>query len=631
MKKIHFFISLLAVLLVSLTTQATQILNEDFDYANGALAGNSSWTSIKYNTNSALNVIGTSLTFPGYQASAVGGSAALVRNDSEAGQGVHYTFENAVHTTVYASMLVNVTSAHASNGGVIAAFSKPGWGSSISQVGRLVVSSSGAAADKFKFGVGRGNYNYEYTTGEFDYGTTYLVVMRYTVVDGTSNDEVAIFVDQITEGAADATASGNNYSSEMTSKGLTGIGIYQGLTFSNYSASATIDALRVGEAWDDLFDSAPANTDPTIMANSTINFNTVVCGYENEFTLNIKGKNLTQDITLSPLSSIFTLSETTVSMADAQSATGKDIIITLNATEAQQDATTETLNLTTEGASTKAVTISWASIKPTVLNTLSAYQTAPMDPDIYYDIRAQNMQVSLVISVNNENQICLQDATGGIIIKDTYGAVSSLPTVNQTIDAIFGTQSTSWGTHYFTPGMPITFKDAPAPIIPTETTISALTANPLNFEARLITLKGVTLTQADVTEFTYGDNPTIHQGSESITLRMIDGASYIGESIPTGTLDITGVITSGSGKVLAIRSMSDIKVQGSGTNLENATSSLNIYTDNGVLYINNEGSVVEVYNTLGARVAYTTNSEITLPNGVYFVRCNNTMSKIAIQ
>lgn len=631
MKKSHFFISLLAVLLVSLTTQATQILNEDFDYANGALAGNSNWTAIKYNTNDALNVTATSLTFPGYQTTAVGGAAALVHDDSAAGQGVHYAFDTAVKTSVYASMLINVTSAHATKGGIIAAFSKPGYGGTIAQCGKLVATADGAAAGKFKLGVGRGNSTYEYAATELDFGTTYLVVMRYTIVDGSSNDEVAIYIDQTIEGTADVTISGTSYSSEMTaSTGFTGIGLFQSTTWSKAGVGATVDALRVGESWTDILGSGPINNDPTIIANSSMAISGVV-GYPSEMILNVKGKNLTQDITLSPLSALFTLSETTVSMADAQSDAGKDIIITFTPTAAQQTVATETLNLTTEGTASKAITISWTAIQPTVFNTLSAYQAAPNDPSVKYDLRAPNMQVSLVYAANGVNHICLQDATGGVILKDADTHITTVPTVNQTIDAVYGDQNTAWGTHYFIPVFDLAFTDAVAPIVPVETTLPTIFATPLSYEARVITLKDVTISQADVTVFTYGKNPKVHQGAESITLRMVDGASYMGETIPTGTVDITGVITSGSGRVMAIRSMSDIKVQGSGTNLENATSSLDIYTNNGVLYINNEGAVVEVYNTLGARVAYTTNSEITLPNGVYFVRCNNTMSKIAIQ
>lgn len=159
------------------------LMTENFDYANGALLTASGWTAHSGSGTQPVDVVVPGLTFGGYNLSGIGGAAQLDNN----GEDVSRNFTVQTSGVVYVSFMVKVNMA-------AAAYFLHLGGDPISTIFRGKVFVDGTA-DPFNFGVSVGsNTATTITGGAFNYGKTYLMVVKYEIVDGDKNDKVSLFV-----------------------------------------------------------------------------------------------------------------------------------------------------------------------------------------------------------------------------------------------------------------------------------------------------------------------------------------------------------------------------------------------------------------------------------------------------
>jgi hypothetical protein len=236
MKKINLFI--VCALLTSISWGQTFV--DDFNYKTGTALTENGWNIIfSKSTENAVTVNSSGLSFPGSPSSGVGLGVKMTTS----GQDVGKFFPPISTGSVYMSFLVNVSAAQAGDNfaGIM-----NGPAPSPGVAARAFIKSSGKG---FVFGLGKTAVTaipYETTVRTF--GTTYLVVLKYTYNSGSAIDDIvdmwvnpalgaAEMAPQLTMGVAIADAK----------IGLTGPCIIQ--RTATLAPTLQIDGIRTGTTW----------------------------------------------------------------------------------------------------------------------------------------------------------------------------------------------------------------------------------------------------------------------------------------------------------------------------------------------------------------------------------------------
>jgi hypothetical protein len=193
MKKLYIFLNLFTT---SFLMAQSPLLVEHFDYTAGTDIATQGWNIHSGGTTNPILTSSSGLSFAGYSASGVG-NAALVNNT---GIDVNKPISSNVTTgSVYASFLVNVT-ANTPAGyffhlGFYANQTTPVFTSlSTNFRARTHVAPGTDPVTQFKLGLSFNANDPQGLTSDLTIGQTYLVVVKYTFVDGDLNDTVSLFV-----------------------------------------------------------------------------------------------------------------------------------------------------------------------------------------------------------------------------------------------------------------------------------------------------------------------------------------------------------------------------------------------------------------------------------------------------
>lgn len=215
------------------------LLIEDFNYTAGDLLTDHGWTSHSGGTTNPILVTSPGLTFNGYVGSNTGFSAGV----NNTGQDVIKSFGAQSTGTVYTSFLVKASASTAA--GVYFFHYLQTSGSSAHRA-RTFIS---AAPDVGKMFVGL-TFNSATAANSqtvLNFDQTYLMVVKYEIVDGTDNDKVSLYV----------FAEGDNFTSEPTAPFLgpvTGTAVditptYVVLRQDEAVQRITVDGFRVKKHW----------------------------------------------------------------------------------------------------------------------------------------------------------------------------------------------------------------------------------------------------------------------------------------------------------------------------------------------------------------------------------------------
>ncbi len=232
---------LLAILGISLTAQAAPrnsaparpqaiLLNDNFDY--GTTAGNlttvsaGNWISHS-GTSGFVGYTTTSLSMTGYGSSGVGGAATISTTGVE---DVNRSFTNQTSGTVYFAALVNVSSA--GTGGAYFLHLKDSG--TVNFRARVFARNDGGI---LRFGLSDSSTG-TYSTANFNYTTTYLLVAKYNV--GTGN--TALYVLDTFSATEPTTAL---ITTTGTAQSVQGVALRQ----SSGGPTAIIDGVRVANTW----------------------------------------------------------------------------------------------------------------------------------------------------------------------------------------------------------------------------------------------------------------------------------------------------------------------------------------------------------------------------------------------
>lgn len=370
---------------MALTASAETYLAESFDYAEGNLYGNGKWVKYGKKTTAPIQVAKSPLTFAGYQDNAAGNAVRLTK---ESGEYCQMLFRDkgtdAAKGTVYYSALVNVS--ELPSGSRTAAFMALTGANSLdaTKFGDAEAGSEGAglfaqaSGEGFKLGVSRNVANLgnvktsvAWADEECALGTTYLVVVKYEIVDGADNDRISLWINPA-KGDAEPTASvvADEESAESLAD-VRGIELRQGSSSVAKTPVAVIDEVRVASTWDEIFTPAKADaveTPEITITDMSADFGKVYKGLTYTKTINVKGKNLKGDISLSsPVSGEVAVSAATVAKADAESENGCDVVLTLTVDNTAM--TSDKIVYAADGAQSRTQIVEWRPIETIAVNS----------------------------------------------------------------------------------------------------------------------------------------------------------------------------------------------------------------------------------------------------------------------
>ena len=370
---------------MALTASAETYLAESFDYAEGNLYGNGKWVKYGKKTTAPIQVAKSPLTFAGYQDNAAGKAVRLTK---ESGEYCQMLFRDkgtdAAKGTVYYSALVNVS--ELPSGSRTAAFMALTGANSLdaTKFGDTEAGSEGAglfaqaSGEGFKLGVSRNVANLgnvktsvAWADEECAIGTTYLVVVKYEIIDGADNDRISLWVNPA---KGDAEPAASVVAEEESSESLAdvrGIELRQGSSSVAKTPVAVIDEVRVASTWSEIFTPAKADaveTPEITITDMSVDFGRVYKGLTYTKTINVKGKNLKGDISLSSLvSGEVSVSATTVAKADAESENGCDVVLTLSVDNTAM--TSDKIVYAADGAQSRTQIVEWRPIETIAVNS----------------------------------------------------------------------------------------------------------------------------------------------------------------------------------------------------------------------------------------------------------------------
>lgn len=336
-----FMAFLMGMLFVfSPVVNAQVLMNENFDYPKGELYGIGGWMKYGSNPASPIQVVDSPLTYAGYQDVATGGAIELINIAN--GQDLQKKFtagdEHITSGVVYYSALINVKTAgkEADKVHFMSLINKTATGNVAdgkggSEYGKLFALAG--SEGKFKLGVSRFSTNPVMGESEYELNKTYLVVVKYECVAGTTNDEVSLFVNP-TDLEKEPTVPTAKYTtgsdSEVSDKnGFQSVECRQGGSSGKIAPNVIIDALRVARSYPELFGGEAPEPSPAItLSKKSLFMGSVFVGETYTQTINLKGTNLKGDVHLSGMQTgEITASAMTLSKADVESETGVDIIL----------------------------------------------------------------------------------------------------------------------------------------------------------------------------------------------------------------------------------------------------------------------------------------------------------------
>ena len=218
---------------------AQAVYTQDFNFT-GALTSNG-WTA---HSGGGTNAISTTsgLTYNGHSGSGIG-NASLVNNLG--GEDDNQTFTSQTGT-VYYSFLVNITdAATAKTGDYFFNVGSPGgaaWAGFSGRVFARIVSGN------VNFGISNTG-TATYGTTSFSKNTTYFIIVKHTIVTGTTADPLSMWVVPSGMPSTEATA-GTPELTITTTNGtdaISAVGLRQGSATT--SPQVVVDAIRVGASW----------------------------------------------------------------------------------------------------------------------------------------------------------------------------------------------------------------------------------------------------------------------------------------------------------------------------------------------------------------------------------------------
>lgn len=176
-------------------------LTENFNYTTGSNLTDNGYVAHSGAGSLPIQVGATPLTYSGYLNSGSGKTAILTAPVTASAEDVNRLFSSVTSNSVYASFMVNVSSASTDT---VYFFHLGPENSTSSFFAKVYIENDGA--DNIAFGVSKNqNTSASLTSYSYSLNTTYLIVVKYTFNTGsTTDDEVKLWVNPVLNGTEPA-------------------------------------------------------------------------------------------------------------------------------------------------------------------------------------------------------------------------------------------------------------------------------------------------------------------------------------------------------------------------------------------------------------------------------------------
>jgi endonuclease I len=214
---------------------------EPFDYPAGdSIAGIHNWT-LHSGTANPIRVVAPGLSYDGYKGKALGNACSLFVT----GEDVNRAFSSQSSGKVYASFLTRADSATAAGDYFFHLSTSPLNTSYF--VGRVYARKD--ASNNLQFGLAKASEGATYSSNTYALKATYLLVLKYKISAGTTDDSVSLFViDGAVPGSEPATATIGPLGASSTDPAAVGtVALRQG--GSTTGAILKIDEIKIDTLW----------------------------------------------------------------------------------------------------------------------------------------------------------------------------------------------------------------------------------------------------------------------------------------------------------------------------------------------------------------------------------------------
>lgn len=592
MRKIYQKLSTLLLLLLGLLAAPPTLLaqiqfQDNFDYSVGNLYGQGGWGKYGSNPNNPIQVVDEKLSYESYPGGVTGKSVAV--GNEAMGEDLLVRFDpnddGVKSGNVYYSALIKVTDLPSTTTATAQTYVMsllPRTRTSVvtdkvspTELGRLFIVAT--EDGKYKYGVDRGTNKPIMADGEFEVGTTQLIVVKYAIqTDEVPYDKVSLYINPTNfkqePETADAATNESTTGSQLGSYGLQGFELRQGANSNTQNAAYMVGALRIADSYAGLFGQSSGggeeDTKPSISLSSKLDFGTVYQNTAVRLPVTLKGKNITQRVGIS-----FSQSEAPAMLAvsPTQYIDAEDLMsdegmqVTFDLTSAATDYAEGKANVifTMGDEVIQQTPITWYSVPVTNVHTLK--ELSQKDPEEYGTYRfIGEATITYIDRTTNPVSIYAQDESAGIVIKANADQVTDFK-VGDNLFSVYGSVEKSFGiTSFITNETNIT--DGAGTVVssgnsiePVALTLAELKANLSTYLNRVVNIKNASL-QSSATQFAEGmTQPTITDGSgETGKLRIFKQTSLIGTDIPVETDELIGLSTSPSALIIAPRGADDV-------------------------------------------------------------------------
>lgn len=245
----NYLLVVFTVLVLGGISNAQILLEENFDYTAGALLSASGWSAHSGAGTNSPAAVSPGLTYDGYQSSGIG-NAVLVNNLGGEDVSRDFTKQDVNGTTIYASLLVNVTDASASKTGDYFFHLGSRYAPTTFSAFCARLYAKITAAGVVNLGVSNASTagSQVYSPVNYTTNTTYLVILKYTL-NQTGNDQLDFWVkssgvpvDEAIAGTPDGTQ--NTLTGQDT---VNAVALRQGS--SSTSVAVVVDGIRISTSW----------------------------------------------------------------------------------------------------------------------------------------------------------------------------------------------------------------------------------------------------------------------------------------------------------------------------------------------------------------------------------------------
>ena len=596
MKKFYF---LLFTLMIASTAIGQVIIAEDFTYPDGSLVANSAWLTTSGTAN---------------QMQVVSGQAVVNHNDSE---DVEITFAS-VTGSVYAGFDFSVDDLGAPYSGTDNEyFAHMDFAARIDIV-------EGTSGGDFSVGISTTTSTAEAVWGtDLTFGQTYRLIVEYDQDGGIAE----LWINPTLE--SDTSISGSVDTTPAT------IGSFD-LRQSGSSENETIriDNLMVGQTFDDVL-TFQAPTEPSLTILSPTN-GTVLAPGTTSVDLTISVQNFVVGNPGAGIDGHINWTINTVSQpmkynTDAESLTvadGQSYTIFMELVDNSDNPLDPAVEATLD-FSVAAIT------QVSDIATLRAGSQGE-----FYELTGEAL-ITYIVTENTRNQKYIQDDTGGMLIDDPSGTITTSFNIGDGMTGIKGELSQFSGVLQFIPMENVASASSTGNVVtPEEISVATFLASGEDYESELIKINNVTF--EDMGVFADNTNYNIADGADVTVVRVAFGdENLIGATIPTGTSSVIGLGGQfNSTYQILPRYLSD--VEGASLSVDTfAANNFDVYPNpvtNGYVNIvstNSNNIDVAIYDILGKRVVNTEiiNNQVdvsALKTGIYMLQMTqngNTITK----